>query len=195
MTIPADTPVRVRAGGGSERDAVIVEDRGSRYRVRYADGSTGTVLHERVRVPSTPKTVILPPRPEALPDLPRVSGQRAELRAVPKPPKPLRDAAYLARVRGRMCCMLSGRCAGPIVAHHHGPRGMGEKTDDYRTVPLCDVHHREFHATGTVSGYRRADIDALFATEMVAMLAMHMGGIEDAVDALIEALRRQHDQG
>lgn len=35
---------------------------------------------------------------------------------------------------------------GPIDAHHHtGHRGIGIKSDDSKTFPLCHKHHMDFH--------------------------------------------------
>lgn len=121
------------------------------------------------------------------------------LRPVPKSPKPLRDAAYLRHVRTLDCCVgrdgASGPCSGPVVAHHHGPRGMGEKTDDYRSVPLCDGHHREFHDTGTIGAWDRESLDRCFAYVMSNTLSFWMwasdrhAARERIVDALIAHIR------
>lgn len=59
-----------------------------------------------------------------------------------KPDKPARAPHYLAFVR-QLTCIYCGN--NPCEPHHTGPRGMGQKTDDYRTVPLCTEHHRMFH--------------------------------------------------
>lgn len=62
--------------------------------------------------------------------------------------RPERDEAYLAFVRDNPCCACAA--PGPSDPHHYGPRGVGQKTDDYRTVPLCRRCHDEFHARHTV---------------------------------------------
>jgi hypothetical protein len=46
-----------------------------------------------------------------------------------------------------VCCRPA-----PSDPHHVGRRGVGQKTDDYRTVPLCRRCHDEFHATGMLRG-------------------------------------------
>lgn len=55
---------------------------------------------------------------------------------------PWRSEEYLAMVRQFPCC----RCgAGPAEPHHWGPRGKAQKTDDFRTIPLCRACHDAFH--------------------------------------------------
>lgn len=58
----------------------------------------------------------------------------------------LRDPDHLSFVREFPCAACSA--PAPSQAHHFGPRGMGEKTDDTRTVPLCGACHDGFHTTG-----------------------------------------------
>lgn len=73
--------------------------------------------------------------------------QRPELRAQPKPPGPYRSRAYLAFVREHPCC--SCRSTKAIEAHHWAEeRGVAQKVDDTRTVPLCTVCHDHVHAHG-----------------------------------------------
>jgi len=52
---------------------------------------------------------------------------------------------YLAFVRELSCAKCSAPPSSVIDPHHYGPRGMGQKTDDYRTIPLCRVCHLEAH--------------------------------------------------
>jgi hypothetical protein len=60
--------------------------------------------------------------------------------AIPKPQPPARSKAYLAFVRTHPC--ISCGKEGPSEADHVGPRGVGQKTSDYRCVPLCSACHR-----------------------------------------------------
>lgn len=80
--------------------------------------------------------------------------------AFPKPQGPARAPHYLEFVRGRACA-LCGRM--PAVPHHSGPRGMGQKTDDYRTVPLCNSCHESVHAGRTDRHLEGEILDALVA--------------------------------
>jgi hypothetical protein len=66
----------------------------------------------------------------------------------PKTARPHRSPAYLAFVREHACCACGAE--GPSDAHHFGPRGLGEKTDDFRTAPLCRRCHDEWHARGFI---------------------------------------------
>lgn len=116
------------------------------------------------------------------------------LRPVPKPPKPLRSKAYLAFVRMRPCCVCEA--TAPNEAHHFGPRGMGEKTDDYRAIALCPHHHREFHDHGVCRGWSRERTEKVFVQAMVAALYewLPSHGHDDdmdhvIVDALIAHIR------
>lgn len=72
------------------------------------------------------------------------------------PPKVDRKApAYLAFMREQDCCCC--RRQGPNDPHHFGERGMGQKADDYHTVPLCRACHDHFHDHGTFKGMTREE--------------------------------------
>ena len=49
---------------------------------------------------------------------------------------------YLAYIRARKCCV----CFGPSDVHHL--RTVGAGGSDYTAVPLCRVHHTEWHQMG-----------------------------------------------
>lgn len=107
----------------------------------------------------TPRTKHgLPPAPRTR-VVPVPEGKAATLRAVPRPAPPARDASYLEYVRAEPCCSCGAREG--VEAHHWARRGrsggLGRKTDDYRTVPLCEACHRELHDTGTIPSLRRDD--------------------------------------
>ena len=57
-----------------------------------------------------------------------------------RPSRPRRDPNYLRFIR-RLPCVA---CARPttIDAAHFGPHGLGQKSDDRQTLPLCRKHHR-----------------------------------------------------
>ncbi len=60
-------------------------------------------------------------------------------------------------------------------AHHHGRRGgggMGIKTSDLHTVPLCDAHHAEFHKTGAIFPFDSEATELLFQESMVDSLGL-----------------------
>ncbi len=65
--------------------------------------------------------------------------------------KPIRNKSYLARVRLLPCvvCQRPLRFGESVRAHHaiSGGRvkGMGTKSSDDETIPLCDTHHRLLH--------------------------------------------------
>jgi hypothetical protein len=214
-------PILVRQNRAPARPAEVVDMRSDRkVRVRYTDerGGTEVVLVERCsepregpvrRVPAGARCSVAGcermrgyyltecyehagPDPYAED---RVDDALA-LRAVPKPPKPMRDAAYLAWVRREMCCACNA--SGPNEAHHFGPRGMSQKADDYHAVPLCTRCHRMFHDTGRVPGRDRAATEEQFAFVKRQQLLTWLYGMTNdygsAVDALIEAIRREKEE-
>ena len=83
--------------------------------------------------------------------------RKAQRKARPIPPRPigvgqrrprLKDPGYLAFIRRQPCCVC-GRPGPSHAAHVRSgypdvgwrPTGMGEKPDDWRTLPLCAVDH------------------------------------------------------
>jgi hypothetical protein len=57
--------------------------------------------------------------------------------------KPARDAKYLNYIRKQECCLC--HTSNGVQAHHVGNGGMGQKTSDYNTVPLCLHCHGMVH--------------------------------------------------
>jgi hypothetical protein len=57
-----------------------------------------------------------------------------------------------------------------MEAHHFGTRGVGQKCSDYRTVPLCEAHHREFHDTGRIDPLSHEATRHLFIECQVSLL-------------------------
>ncbi len=109
------------------------------------------------------------PAPERVEALVRSGvAVRASGLAVPKPRTPRRSEAHLARVRAMPCCVCSA--PAPSDPHHFGPRGMGQKTSDFRVVPLCRVHHDEWHAKHACAPYDRAETTELFLRKQVDVL-------------------------
>lgn len=90
--------------------------------------------------------------------------------ARPKRP-PLRSPAYLAFVREQPCCVC--RAPAPSDPHHFGPRGIGQKTDDRRTAPLCADCHRCFHDTGSLPGLSRVEAECVLYRAQVDLLLRH----------------------
>lgn len=84
-----------------------------------------------------------PPSPRPSARVRRTYVGPVELKAQPKPQGPYRSDPYLDFVRAHRC--VGCRRAGPNDPHHFGPRGLGQKTDDTRTVPLCRECHARFH--------------------------------------------------
>lgn len=95
-----------------------------------------------------------------------------------------RSPRYLAFVRDEECCI----CAAPPPSdpHHIGPRGMGQKTDDTRAVPLCRRHHDEYHATGRILPRGPAGTREMFAEVMVRLLTRYVERLERPVAHAID---------
>lgn len=111
-------------------------------------------------------------------------------RPVPKPVT-LRSEPYLAYVRKHPCCLCGA--PGPTEAHHWSHHGgvMGAKVDDYRTVPLCQEHHRYWHDHGTLPGHDRVGSEGRFLLTQRALLTAWTDENTKApamVDALIRAI-------
>jgi hypothetical protein len=68
------------------------------------------------------------------------------------------DEAYLAAVRALPCCGCGA--AAPSDPHHAATwlRGLGQKCDDDKAIPLCRACHDEFHdGRGRFAGWTKED--------------------------------------
>ena len=156
------TKVLVMVGArGFAKRAHVVYTRGESVRVRFDDGKERTV--DRAKILGQRKAPRVPP----VPRVPNIGRGRA--RAVPKAPT-TSYPKHLELVRTLPCCICSK--PGPSDPHHFGPRGMGQKTDDRRTVPICRPHHDEFHTTGRCAPYSRAETEREFYRAQVAALLL-----------------------
>lgn len=165
--------------GGWQRGRVVAIDDRGRVEVEVRGGRV-VVPASRVRAVTddVPRRPVMPLPVRAAPDVPeedrvarlaRARAAAAPLLAQPKPPPPARSQTYLAFVRGKPCCACSA--PAPSDPHHYGRRGMGQKTDDYRTVPLCRRCHDRWHAEHVVEGDAdRRETDLRFLRVQVALL-------------------------
>lgn len=129
------------------------------------DGAVMVRLDGRTKLKGFPRSqvrpLVLEPRAAIIP--PPLNGPRPSARVrrgavgpalltpQPKPKGPFRSNEYMRFVRGHRCvgCRTTPE-QRPIEAHHcgGGRRGVGQKTDDTRTAPLCEDCHAHFHNTG-----------------------------------------------
>lgn len=120
------------------------------------------------------------PRPSAraAPVLARAVNRESapRLQPVPKPAPATRSRDYLAFVREKPC--MSCRMPGPSDPHHWGPRGLGQKTDDHRTVPLCRKCHDHFHDTGRLPYLDKPTTKVFLMQRMVDLLVEWAGKLE-----------------
>lgn len=148
---------------------ILLSDNGPTARIRYEEsGKERTVRSSALRYrkeyvrESAPSTAMVEPRHLT------VSARRG--RSVPKS-KPVRSRTYMDFVKGHKCCVC--QAPPPSDPHHYGPagtKGMGLKTDDLRTVPLCRLCHDEFHAKAEVCGVSGDDLALAFYQEQVRLL-------------------------
>lgn len=102
-----------------------------------------------------------------------VRARRRSDRAFASMPKQsaVRSRSYMDFVKGHACCVC--QAPPPSDPHHYGPagtKGMGTKTDDLRTVPLCRSCHDEFHAKAEVRGESGKDLALTFYREQIRLL-------------------------
>jgi hypothetical protein len=68
--------------------------------------------------------------------------------------KTYRSTKYLNHVRSLPCCI----CGEKAEAHHMGG-GMGIKGPDLHAIPLCRLHHSEYHYFGQDTFWDRHNMD------------------------------------
>lgn len=174
--------------------AEVLYVRGETVRVRNVNsGKARTVAIKNVTPKRESKVLTVGPVPmnsiaDMLAPMQRVYDQSSS--PVPKPVT-LTSEPYLAYVRKHPCC-LCGRSEG-IEAHHWSHHGgvMGAKVDDYRTVPLCQEHHRHWHDHGILPGRTRGGSEGRFLLTQRALLTAWTDDhtkAPDMVDALIRAI-------
>lgn len=92
---------------------------------------------------------------------------------------PARSEHYKAWIRTLPCCVCGMRA--PSEHSHHGARGMGQKTDDYRSVPLCRYDHESWHKHGHFArpgmDTRRASEEFVAATALTLLVRALRDGI------------------
>lgn len=75
---------------------------------------------------------------------------RSTFKRKPRRPRDTDDPVYLAWVRRWPCC-VGGMLCGPARAHHaiemggRRIKGMALKAPDAEALPLCEMHHTQFH--------------------------------------------------
>ena len=71
------------------------------------------------------------------------STRKSKYRRRPRRPE------FMAFVRRLACSARSldpaYPCSGRVEADHCGPRGVGQKSDDRLTIPMCHAHHMARH--------------------------------------------------
>jgi len=68
------------------------------------------------------------------------------------------DQAYLAWIR-TLDCLVGKGCQGRTEPHHVKTKGAGGP-DRGNTIPLCRLHHREWHDKGRIGWQMKYEIDA-----------------------------------
>ena len=181
--------------GPSGGPAAVVYVRGDSVRVRLTSGRERTVPLKRVTPKRESKALSAASVFDGMEVVPSTTRPfHMAVRPVPKPVT-LRSEAYLAYVRKHPCCLCG---ASPSEAHHWSHHGgvMGAKVDDYRTVPLCQEHHRYWHDHGTLPGMDRDTSEQALLREQAWLLRAWFDNetpnYGDMVDALIRAIGGAH---
>lgn len=140
--------------------------------IRYADnGKRAVVKVARLRVARSAPAPGRVERSDVVPfDANSTTDGRTPAARAPARPRtqPIRSRDYLDFVRARAC--FSCGADGPSDPHHYGPRGMGQKTDDLRVVPLCRKCHDHFHDTNTLPGLDRPTTTIVILRKQVDLL-------------------------
>lgn len=91
----------------------------------------------------------------------------------------IRSPKHLEYVRSYPCIINDGKgnqCNGsPVVAHHlthvKDKGGMGLKTGDEYTLPLCWLHHQTLHNMGEKSFWEQWDVDEMLVVNNLARVS------------------------
>ena len=186
----------VTVSGMTGGRAIVVRVDGDMVRLSRS-GKERTVPISRVTPKRESKALVVGPAPlnsiaDMLAPIQRVYDQ--SFRPVPKPIT-LRSEPYLAYVRKHPCCLCGA--PGPSEPHHWSHHGgvMGAKVDDYRTVPLCQEHHRYWHDHGVLPGHDRVGSEWLLRrVQRELLVEWSVAALRDGdmVDALIRAIGGAH---
>lgn len=68
----------------------------------------------------------------------------------------IRNKEHLKFVASKKCMINESTCHSQVQAHHllrTGEHGMGRKSGDDKTVPLCYWDHRSLHDSGDEIGF------------------------------------------
>lgn len=113
---------------------------------------------------------------------------------------PARNEDYLNYIRKMPCMICRGQTDDPLEMDHQseaahvrigGDGGMGLKPSDYRSVPLCHIHHRSQHVSGERTFWRDVagrDPNTVIAGLIIGYLKDPRAAIS-ALEALAEAER------
>lgn len=126
-----------------QRVEFVRRGRTGHARVRFVDDGDRerTVLAAKLRFRRDFIAEVVPPKQVVSVG----ESSRKSHQPVPKS-SPVRSREYMDFVKEHPCCVCSS--SPPSDPHHFGPagtKGMGLKTDDLRTVPLCRGCHDQFH--------------------------------------------------
>ncbi len=83
----------------------------------------------------------------------------------------------MAFVREWPCCSCTA--PGPSDPHHFGSRGMGQKTDDFRCVPLCRRCHDIFHDTNALPALDKASTKLFLLQRQVDTLVAYLKHLDN----------------
>ena len=115
-------------------------------------------------------------------------------------PKTYRNRKYLDWVATQRCLAMGWK-PDPDNKEtwndpcHFGPRGVGLKTDDYRTIPLRNKKHLAGHARGEKTLFRTNNIDVKL--EQIKLMCKYLeekyniDGKEEVIQFLMESIENE----
>lgn len=120
------------------------------------------------------------PAPAPGPVVAKPDRSQPSIKPQPKPLPPARDRVYQRWIASLPCCHCGSRHR--VDAHHWAPkRGIAQKVDDYRTVPLCRVCHDHVHDHGHLEGLTVLMTRHLFMEKQITYVIawFRSGGVRD----------------
>jgi hypothetical protein len=126
------------------RPATIVERHEKAIVVQYEDGTRDRVPARRVKVVVERQVLVAKPEPTCV-VVTTTTVPTTARDPIAKPAPAKRSSAFKEHIRRLACfnCSTIGRKQQyPTEADHEGERGVGLKTSDLLTIPLCTECHR-----------------------------------------------------
>jgi hypothetical protein len=93
------------------------------------------------------------------------------------PPKHREDPAYLAWIRSLDCSICGMDQRTQTQVHHFGPRGVGQRTHDWFSSPLCALCHAQFHRWRTLPDLTGPAVPIFLLKDQVRLLLRYFASL------------------